>query len=281
MRAVEITRETNNNGAFSLYAIGDLHSDRKEFNEARFKAYRAHIIKDPRAVAIFVGDAMEGRTPGMKHFDAGAVRSEFLNNLDSYVKMSLAFNERLLKPIVDAGVPLVVVEGNHDRYQEYTGYAAMLADRVGAHFLADEGFVRIRTGLPASKTKRERGGFYTTVVYATHGHGGGRRPGGKVNEMQSTMEWVDADVIVKGHVHDGAIRVIHRYGVKRSGGIDIVKTPVALYRAPSFVERAMLGVSNYAGRLGYPATDDGLQYLTLDPHYRTVQRHELPFASAA
>jgi predicted phosphodiesterase len=279
VNVIDLRIESDAAGVLELYAIGDLHSDRKEFNELRFKSYRDHIIarkkKGHPCVAVFVGDAMEGRTPGMKHFDANCVRPEFLMNLDSYIKQSLDWNRRLLKPLVDAGVPLVILEGNHDRFQEYSGYAAMLADRVGAHFLGGEGFIRVRSG----SERNTKGGFYTTVIYATHGTGGGKRPGGKINEMQSTLEWVDADVVIKGHVHDGAIRIIHRFGVPRKGNaVELTKIPQVMYRAPSFVERAILGVVSYAGRQCYPSSDDGLQYVVLNPQLRTAERRELTAA---
>lgn len=275
MYTVEVTKRSNGAGSFHLYSIGDLHSDRREFNEARFKQWRAQIIADPFAVCIFVGDAMEGRTPGMKHFDAACVRPEFLTNLDSYIKQSLDWNQRLLKPITDAGVPLVIVEGNHDRYQEYAGYAAMLSDRVNAQYLGGEGFVRVKSG-----PKEKRSGTqcdYTTVIYASHGSGGGKRPGGKVNAMQQFTEWVDADVIVQGHVHDGDVRIIHKVGVTTKGDLTLVKRPIVLYRAPSFVERSVQGVVNYAGRQGYPTSDEGLMYVKLNPTEKTARRVEADF----
>lgn len=273
MYLVDIERPANAAGTFRLYAIGDLHSDRKEFNAKRFARWREQIVSDPSAVCIFVGDAMEGRTPGMKHFDVACVRPDFLNNLDSYIKHSLAVNERLLQPIVAAGVPLVIVEGNHDRYQEYSGYAAMLADRCGAHFLGGEGFVRVRSRTPDARGKPSDP--YVTVVHASHGFGGGKLPGAKVNALQQQMVWLDADVIVAGHVHDGHTRVIHRYGVNRRGRLDLTKSPVAMYRAPSFVERSLPGLVNYAGRQGYPSSDEGLVWLEINPKLRTMTRHEL------
>lgn len=273
MFLVDIERETNRSGTFNLYAIGDLHSDRREFHQRRFLRWREQIISDPTAVCVFVGDAMEGRTPGMKHFDVACIRPDFLHNLDSYVKHSLHINTRLLAPIVEAGVPLVIVEGNHDRYQEYTGYAPMLADRCGAHYLGGEGFIRIR-----SRDDVKTGGGHTTVVHASHGSGGGKMPGSKVNAMQQALMWLDADVVVAGHVHDGAARVIHKYGVTRKGALALVKQPVAMYRAPSFVERSLPGLVNYAGRKGYPSADEGLQWLSINPQHRTMTRHELPMS---
>jgi predicted phosphodiesterase len=284
---VDVEKRTSADGVFNLYAIGDLHSERKEFNRPRFERWRDTIIADPHAIVICVGDFTEGRTPGMKHFDPACLRAEFLTNLDSFQKHSLEYNARLLKPLTDAGVPTVVVEGNHDRYLEWSGYAPMLADRIGAHYLGGEGFVRIRTGGPrpngpANGSAKRKGNpdallCHTTVVYATHGSGGGKQPGGKVNAMQAQLQWLDADVVVAGHVHDGHARVIHRYGVKRRGALEMTKSPVAMYRAPSFVERSIPGLVSYAGRKGYPASDEGLQWFRVNPGKQTMTRHELAY----
>jgi predicted phosphodiesterase len=278
MYLVDVSRQiANTSGAFTLYTVGDLHSERREFNEARFKKYRSAILADKdRAVVICAGDFTEGRTPGMKHWDPMTIRPEFLTNMESFVKHSLAYNERLLKPLTDAGIPVVVVSGNHDDYLEYTGYAAMLADRIGAHYLGGGGMVRIRSGDPKSR----RGGLYTTLVHATHGSGGGGRPGGKINKLQQSVEAIGADVYVAGHVHDGAIRVVHRTTASRTGELRMVKEPVALYRAPSFVERSVPGVTGYAVKKEMGLVDEGLQYLEINPHHHWMRRHELPISCA-
>jgi predicted phosphodiesterase len=282
---VDVTRHVaHTSGVFTLYTIGDLHSERREFNEARFKKYRAAILADKdRAVVVCAGDFTEGRTPGMKHWDPMTIRPEFLTNLESFLKHSLAYNERLLKPLADAGIPVVVVSGNHDDYLEYTGYAAMLADRIGAQYLGGGGFVRVRSGearrVPRGATGA-MGGQYTTLVHATHGSGGGGRPGGKINKMQQSVEAIGADVYVAGHVHDGAIRVVHRTTASRTGDLRMVKEPVALYRAPSFVERSVPGVTGYAVKKEMGLVDEGLQYLEINPRTRTMQRHELPISCA-
>src|SRR5574340_9893 len=263
-------------GGFSLYAFGDLHADRKDADHERLARWVDHIAHDPLAVAVFVGDALDGRIPGRRHFDPDSVRADFLEHLKNYAGYGLDVVERLLRPVVKAGVPLVCVAGNHDDMLEELGLTACLVQRLGrhAHYLGGEGFIRVRSGV---RGEGQATG-YLTAIYASHGHGGGRTPGPKVNAMQRTYEWVDADVVVAGHVHDGDIRVIPSYGVARKGPLALVRRTRVMYRAPSFVRRAIPGTVGYQGRMGYPSTDEGLQWVRIDPGRGNATRYELEVA---
>lgn len=252
-------------GRFNLYPIGDLHADRTAFQEERFKKYRHAIIDDPHSLAIFVGDAAEGRTPGAKHFNTATIRTDYLNNLESYVKHSLEHVTRLLKPITDAGRPLVILEGNHDAYMQWTGYSAMLADRCNAIYLGGEGMLRVRSG--------RKGATYTTRIYCTHGSGGGRQPGGKINSLVALRTVAIADIYVAGHVHDGADRVVSYPTVPAKGALKIEWEPVAFVRAPAFTIRAVQGTVGYEGKHAYGATDARLKYLAWNPMHRSADTY--------
>lgn len=279
MYLVDIEKITTGGGAVSIYAIGDTHLDLKTSDHGRFKQYVAHIVKDPCAVAVFVGDLLDGRVPGRKHFDADAVRLDFLGNLKSYVNHGLEIATDLFRPLIKAGVPLVCVSGNHDDYLEEIGLTAEFVRRLGgsARYLGGEGFVRVRTGTKRKSGSGVDGAWYSTAIYATHGHGGGRTPGPKVNAIQRTFEWVDADVVIAGHVHDGMIRIIPSYGIRERGTLELVKRPRVMYRAPGFVRRSIQNVVTYTGKKGFPATDEGLQWVRLDPKDRRAVRYECDF----
>lgn len=262
-------------GRFACFAIGDLHADAKSFREDRLAAYVAHIAKYAgQAVAVCVGDYANGQTPGHKHFDTDATRPDYLTNMDSYVKHSLAHVERMLQPLQVAGIPLAFIEGNHDRMMGWVGYTAMLADRLGGHFLGNAGFVRVQS----SDGKHQP---YTTRIYAHHGSKGGTTPGPKVNAMQGLVTAWDADIYIAGHVHDADLRIIPRYGVaraksmaNRAGRDGIVRRQLALYRAPSFLDRVPMGHSTYADRKEYGTQDEGLMWAECLPMHRMFRRHE-------
>lgn len=273
MHATTVTLPECNNGRFACFAIGDLHSDSIAFREDRLKRYVKFITKyKGQAVAVCVGDYFNGQHPGHKHFNADATRHDYLTNLDSYVKHSLAHNARLLKPITDAGIPLVMCEGNHDLMMGYVGYTAMLADRVGGTFIGGAGFVRVRSSSNPGKDANHK----TTVLYVHHGSRGGTNPGPKVNAMQQLMVAWDADVFIAGHVHDADLRIVPRYGINRTtkGEDTVQRKHVALYRAPSFLDRVPPGVTTYADRKEYGTNDEGLQWLSVNPRYGLMRRHE-------
>lgn len=269
MHLIDIERLGPNTGGFSLYAIGDLHADRSDFNEARLRAWIKQIASDPLGVAVFVGDGMEGRVPGRKHFDIGTVRADFLANMTQYVNYGVETIANYFRPIVKAKIPLIVVAGNHDQYLEEVNFSVALVQALGprAHYLGNEGFIRVRSG--------KRPCLRTTVIYATHGSGGGKKPGAKVNAMQDYYQWVDADVVMAGHVHDQSIRIIPALTVPRDGTLQLVKKPRVMYRAPSFVERAVAGIEGYQGNKSYPTNDEGLTWVRIVPQSRYATRHEL------
>jgi hypothetical protein len=263
-----------------VFAVGDLHADSKLFREDRLKRWVAHIASfGAGAVAVCVGDYLNGQTPGHKHFDPEATRHDYLVNLDGYVKHGLAHCERLLSPLGKAGVPTVMVEGNHDRMMGAVGFTAMLADRIGAQYLGAGGFIRVRSESAATKRRREETGEAmprTTVIYAHHGSRGGATPGPKVNAMHALMGWADADIYIAGHVHDALTRVVPRYTApRRFDSLSIVERDIGLYRAPSFLARSVTGVSTYADRKEYGSNDEGLMWMERCTQDGTIQRHEL------
>jgi hypothetical protein len=261
---------TSAGGLFRLYLIGDLHADRTAFQLERFKRWRQAIIRDPYAVAIFLGDAFEGRTPGQKHFNLATLRKPFVLNMERYVDFCLQAGESLLKPITEAGRPLFTIRGNHDSYQEWSGFSGALARRVGATYLDGAGMIRLASGTGSS-------GYYTTTIYATHGWGGGRTPGPKLNNMMALRGVCDADIYCAAHVHDQMARVVPMITLPARGALQLARRDVGFLRAAAFLEQGEMDRGGYDQDHGYPVSDAGLVVLEVNPHRRRMRRIEAPF----
>lgn len=264
----ELTRETSGDGECRVYPVGDMHADDQGFDEERFQKYITHIIEDPWSFCVIVGDLVNGTTPGHKHFEMDTLRREWQTNVDRYVTFSLDKVSDLLIPLVQAGVPTALVQGNHDRRMEWAGFSDAVARRLGFAYLGDGGFLRLKTG-----QTRPGGGsaFYSTSVFATHGSGGGKRPGGKINNMQQTMELVDADIIIKGHLHDANLRIVERLSVAKRGSCRFEVVPVALMRAASFLT-PVHDYTNYAVRKEFGLLDRSLEYVYVNPRDKAIMK---------
>jgi hypothetical protein len=81
---------------------------------------------------------------------------------------------------------------------------AMMASQLGlaGRYSTTAALLFIRFG-ENKKDKHKRKTVYT--VYTSHGSGGGKRVGGKINRLEDMANIVDADIYIMGHVHQPAI----------------------------------------------------------------------------
>jgi predicted phosphodiesterase len=164
--------------------IGDRHCDYKSILE-RIE----YIKKTPNAYCILDGDLMDM-----------AISSSVGDTYGASIQPmeQLKHCVRLFEPIKDK--ILAVLPGNHEhRIYKADGLdiTELMCSQLGIHdrFSSTTALVFVRFG----KTDRGRPQLYT--IYVTHGTGGGRKEGGKVNRLADLAAIVDADVYVMGHTH--------------------------------------------------------------------------------
>ena len=78
--------------------------------------------------------------------------------------------------------------------------------------MGDAGLIRLRIGRPGRPLEAAM-----LVLAMMHGSGGAGLPGAKVNAMQRFTGWLDADLILAGHVHDSMVRIMSRIGLTLRG----------------------------------------------------------------
>lgn len=265
MRLADLELTSSSNRFITIYPIGDLHCEKVLFNEARFTRYVNDIANDPHGMWVFVGDAIEGRTPDMQKYDPDVVGPTFKNS--DYLFQVQEKLKRLFEPLRDT--PGVVVKGNHDEYQKWSGISNYVAAVSGGHYLDGEGMFRLRVDL-GGKTR-------VLLGYARHIIGGGRRPGSKMNQADDMGSIADADMYFAGHIHDHVNRVPTYYTIPRSGELRLVKVQKPRIVATSFLESRKEGVVDYSGRKGYPAVDEGLVVLDVDCENNRYTRREMRY----
>ena len=125
---------------------------------------------------------------------------------DVYVNLSpmeeLSTMMDLLEPIKDKIVG--IVGGNHEsRHYKTNGVdmTRLIAKQLGIEdkYSTDTALIFLRFGRTDNHTHHHRPILYT--IYLTHGTGGGRKEGGKIQRLVDLSAIVDADIFVMGHTH--------------------------------------------------------------------------------
>ena len=113
--------------------------------------------------------------------------------------------EEIFAPI--AHKVICVVPGNHEeRHFKTNGIdVTRLFCRelhIEDRYSSTVAFVFLRFGHQADTSRRNRPMLYT--MYVTHGNGGGRKDGSKIQRLADYATICDADIYIGGHTHLGA-----------------------------------------------------------------------------
>lgn len=97
-----------------------------------------------------------------------------------------------------------IVGGNHEaRHYKTNGVdmTRILARQLGVEdkYSPDTALIFLRLGEDAHRKHHHRPVLYT--IYLTHGSGGGRKEGGKIQRLVDLSSIVDADCYIMGHTH--------------------------------------------------------------------------------
>ena len=177
----------------SDWHIGDAHHD-----AFHTEAILKHIKETPNAYCILGGDMMDTAI-------ANSVGDTYGAKMQPMEQLKLCV--KLFDPIKDK--ILCIVPGNHEnRVYKYDGIdmTAMMASQRGlaGRYSTTAALLFIRFGRRSrSENQHNRKIVYT--VYTSHGSGGGKRVGGKINRLEDMANIVDADIYIMGHVHQPAI----------------------------------------------------------------------------
>lgn len=111
---------------------------------------------------------------------------------------------------------LVCIDGNHDqRVWKSVGIDPVkyVCNTHGVRYSSGEAYVTLKIGTYFDRNGKGKNRLVSYRIYVTHGVGGGRSSGGKVNSLMRLAEIVVADIYVQGHQHDPVIkpRVINEW----------------------------------------------------------------------
>jgi predicted phosphodiesterase len=224
--------------------IGDPNSDYKSILD-RIE----YIRKTPNAYCILDGDLMDTAI-------ASSIGDTYSANLQPMEQLKQCV--KIFEPI--KGKILAVLPGNHEnRVYKSDGVdlTEIMCSQLGIanRYSPTTALLFIRFGMQSSR-RHNRPQLYT--VYVTHGSGGGRREGGKVNRLADLASIVDADIYVHAHTH---LPLVFKESFFRVSGAN---SSVALVDKLFVNTAASLNYGGYGDRQGYKPASKKSPVIYLD-----------------
>lgn len=177
--------------------FGDVHVGEEWTNLNIVNDTIRYILDRPNRFVILNGDLMDMALKMSVSDSYGATLSP-MEQVQSVAK--------LFKPLVDNKRVLAMGTGNHeDRTYKFVGLDAsrMLALELGiVDRYADNSFVLF---VKFGKTAQSYEGRLKQNVYSffcSHGYGGGKKSGSKMNNVVDMTRTAEADIYIFSHVHD-------------------------------------------------------------------------------
>ena len=242
----DLSRELKN---IIIYPLSDMHIGDECADLLLLKHRVAEIAETPNAYCILNGDLINMATRASISDIYGEVMPP-MEQLERCVDMFSPIKDKIL----------CITSGNHEeRSYKSDGIdiTALMASQLGIRdrYTNTTALLFIRFG-QMSRGKKESNGSgqirpicYT--LYATHGGGGGRKEGGKINRLADLAGIVDADIYIHSHTH---LPLIFKGGYYRTD----LRNSKACYVDKLFVNTAAhLNYGGYGDRAGFkPASKD-------------------------
>jgi predicted phosphodiesterase len=187
-----------------IHPMSDLHIGDGLCDYKSIQERIEHIKNTPNAYCILDGDLMDTAI-------ASSVGDTYGAGLQPMEQMKHCV--AIFEPIKDK--ILAVLTGNHEnRVYKNDGIdlTYLMCSQLGIaqRYSPTTALLFVRFGKTTMHNRRQ---LYT--IYVTHGTGGGRREGGKINRLADLSAIVDADCYVMGHTH---MPVILKEGYYRVSG---------------------------------------------------------------
>lgn len=249
---------------YNLYPIGDIHLGSLHCDRKLLEATLAEIAADPYALWIGMGDAIDGIVPTDKRFSANEIDPQFLPHLQRIAEYQRDVFVEYFEPIKDKCLGLI--EGNHEHTvltRHYMDVTRQAAKTLEVPFLGSAAMIRLGFQRMDGSGRQIKGRNF--MIYAEHGSGGGKKSGAKINNIEELSRSYDAQIYLRGHVHQRIVTRGSRVFMTTSGRPAPVITPQVFALTGSYLKSIHDGEDSYANRSGFLPTDLGCVKLALNP----------------
>jgi hypothetical protein len=267
-----ITKEITYKGdqTFTLYPLGDIHLGTIHCDRNHFKQTIDRIAADPNALVVGMGDYCECIVLSDPRFEPSEISPEFQGRLGD---IAVAQGEQFIADILPIKDKIIgMIDGNHEfelKRRHYYDLTLSACRTLGVPYLSDTAMIRLVFRRESDTSKHVES--HNVFIYAEHGAGGGGKSGGKVNSLCDLMAHFEADLYLRGHVHDKIVVPKPMLRMTGQGKAKLIQKKRFGVLTGCFYKSYEEGSSSYGQRKGYAPNEIGCPAIRIRPYTMDMQ----------
>jgi hypothetical protein len=255
-----------------LYPLGDIHLGAAACDIEHFRRVVRQIEADPDAYWLGLGDYADAILPSDPRWSWSGhdwKRLGFSNGRPNVSNLGVEYRDMVLRELAPIGSKaLGILFGNHEHTfsrHYFIDLARYLADQFKVPMLGYTALIRL--DIEITRGTKDHGRLWSPVIFAEHGATGGGTAGNALNSLQKRGNEFEADVYLKGH--------IHQFGVSRKDALGWgPKVQARKDRVFMLTGTYLKGYTEhenpYSEYKAYPPNELGGGVIVLDPKTRRI-----------
>lgn len=257
---------------FEILPLSDIHLGSAGCDISKLQETINYILASPNRYWIGIGDYLDCINITDHRFDPYSIDPRYnIPMLSRLIKTQTDDLISFLTPIKEKCLGLLT--GNHEetirlRYHHDVLYEICERWDMRGCNIGYDGFIRLR--FIRNKSTNSPPASHVFVIYASHGFGGSRTSGPKVNRLEGVAHSFDADIIILAHEHKKVIAPpIIKLGLNERG--DLIQKKQIAVMSGSFKKSYVQNATSYEEKAGYPPSDLGTVKIMVTPETRDLR----------
>lgn len=252
---------------YTFAPIGDVHYENIACDEKQFRESIKELTDEPNTYVWTMGDLLDCIKHDDKRYDYMHLNTrKAMDRLG--IMTSIKSMVKILQPLADKGRLIGMMSGNHEetiRKRHEEEVMQWMAHELDVPWLTYACFINLKFSRGTGKTASRQ----LFKVYSTHGYGGGRKVGGKVNKLLALSEGYDADIYCMAHDHI-LLDYLDTTITSKSNGKGLLNKYRNYAYTGTFLKTHKMGYITYPESGGYNPTAIGYMKIKITPDKRNV-----------
>ncbi len=249
-RRIELPSQSS---ILTMFGVGDVHRASKGSDDGELTKCVEEVRETEHSVWVNTGDNAESIPKSDRRFDQDSLKPRFAMNINRMGQMESDELVEVFTPIQDK--LLGIIEGNHeDAYRKNFNMDMTweLCKRLNVPHLSSQALIRLTITWG-------KGGHTSNIdIFVTHGFGGGRKWGSKIQKISDISASIRADIYMMGHLHSQAAFKEIELSLPMKGKLKLIAKERLGILVPSFYRTYAEGMDNYASKMLYPPSVIGM-----------------------